>query len=142
MKKIFTLLILISNLTLFAQTQEVLGNYKLTLETKDSSSFKYEVVLSQDGTFSFHYYSNIKQGIPPEVNKYGKGNWTINNNVISFFSDKQKDFDEKFTLDFTNTKARFVTKSPRDKSDKIIKTQLRFLDSEIFWMRRIDIDKI
>lgn len=142
MKKIFTFLILISNLTLFSQTQEVLGNYKLTLETKDSSSFKYEVTLSQDGTFSFHYYSNIKQGIPPEVNKYGKGNWTINNNVISFFSDKQKDFDEKFTLDFTNTKARFVTKSPRDKSDKIIKTQLRFLDSEIFWMRRIDIDKI
>lgn len=142
MKKIFTLLILISNLTLFSQTQEVVGNYKLTLETKDSSSFEYEVVLSQDGTFSFHYYSNIKQGIPPEVNKYGKGNWTINNNVISFFSDKQKDFDEKFTLDFTNTKARFVTKSPRNKSDKIIKTQLRFLDSEIFWMRRIDIGKI
>lgn len=142
MKKIFTFLILISNLTLFSQTQEVLGNYKLNLETKDSSSFEYEVTLSQDGTFSFHYYSNIKQGIPPEVNKYGKGNWTINNNVISFFSDKQKDFDEKFTLDFTNTKARFVRKSPRDKSDKIIKTQLRFLDSEIFWMRRIDIDKI
>ena len=142
MKKIFTILILISNLTLFSQTQEVVGNYKLTLETKDSSSFEYEVTLSQDGTFSFHYYSNIKQGIPPEVNKYGKGNWTINNNVISFFSDKQKDFDEKFTLDFTNTKARFITKSPRDKSDKIIKTQLRFLDSEIFWMRRIDIGKI
>lgn len=142
MKKIFTFLILISNLTLFSQTQEVVGNYKLTLETKDSSSFEYELTLSQDGTFSFHYYSNIKQGIPPEVNKYGKGNWTINNNVISFFSDKQKDFDEKFTLDFTNTKARFVTKSPRDKSDKIIKTKLRFLDSEIFWMRRIDIGKI
>lgn len=142
MKKIFTILILISNLMLFSQTQDVVGNYILTLETKDSSSFKYEVVLSQDGTFSFHYYSNIKQGIPPEVNKYGKGNWTINNNVISFFTDKQKDFDEKFTLDFTNTKARFVTKSPRDKSDKIIKTQLRFLDSEIFWLRRIDIGKI
>ena len=51
-------------------------------------------------------------------------------------------FDEKYTLDFTNSKARFVTKSPRDKSDKIIKTQLKFLESEIFWMRRIDIDKI
>ena len=142
MKTIFTILILISNLTLFSQTQEVVGNYKLNLETKDSSSFEYEVTLSQDGTFSFHYYSNIKQGTPTEVNKYGVGNWTIKNNVISFFSDKQKDFDEKYTLNFTNTKARFVTKSPRDKSDKIIKTQLSFLDSEIFWMRRIDIDKI
>jgi hypothetical protein len=142
MKTLFTLLILISNLTLFSQTPDVVGNYKLSPETKDNSSFKYEFTLSQDGTFTFHYYSNIKQGIPPEVNKYGKGNWIIKNNVISFFSDKQKDFDEKYTLDFTNTKARFVTKSPRDKSDRIIKTQLKFLDSEIFWMRRIDIDKI
>ncbi len=129
-------------MTLFSQTENVVGNYKLILETKDSSSFEYELTLNQDGTFSFHYYSNIKQGIPPEVNKYGKGNWTIKNNVITFFSDKQKDFDEKYTLDFTNTKARFVTKSPRDKSEEIIKTQLKFLESEIFWMRRIDIDKI
>lgn len=142
MKKILTILILISNLTLFSQTQNVVGNYKLILGTKDSDSFEYELTLNQDGTFSFHYYSNIKQGIPPEVDKYGKGNWTIKNNVISFFSDKQKDIDEKYSLNFSNTKARFVTKSPRDKSDKIIKTQLRFLDSEIFWMKRIDIDKI
>lgn len=142
MKPIFTILFLIFSLTLFSQTEKVVGNYKLILETKDSSTFEYELTLSQDGTFSFHYYSNIKQGIPPEVNKYGKGNWTIKNNVISFFSDKQKDFDEKYTLDFTNTKARFVTKSPRDKSEEIIKTQLKFLESEIFWMRRIDIDKI
>ena len=142
MKPIFTILFLISSLTLFSQTENVVGNYKLILETKDNSSFEYELTLNQDGTFSFHYYSNIKQGIPPEVNKYGKGNWTIKNNVITFFSDKQKDFDEKYTLDFTNTKARFVTKSPRDKSEEIIKTQLKFLESEIFWMRRIDIDKI
>ena len=117
-------------------------DYNLNLETKDNSSFEYELTLNQDGTFTFHYYSKIKQGIPPVINEYGKGNWTIMNNIISFFSDNQKDFDEKYTLDFTNTKARFVTKSPRDTSDKAIKTQLRFLDSEILWMRRIDIDKI
>jgi hypothetical protein len=142
MKTIFTILILISNLTLFSQTQAVIGNYKITLETKNNNSFEYELTLSQDGTFSFHYYSNIKQGKSPEVNKYGKGNWAIKNNMISFFSDKQQDIDEKYTLNFTNTKARFVTKSPRYKSDQIIKTQLKFLDSGIFWMRRIDIDKI
>ena len=88
MKTIFTILILISNLTLFSQTQDVAGNYKSIIETNDNNSFKYELTLSQDGTFSFHYYSNIKQGTPPEVNKYGVGNWTIKNNVISFFSNK------------------------------------------------------
>ncbi len=142
MKTVLIILVMICNVTLFSQTQNVAGNYKLTIETKDYNSFEYDLTLLQDGTFFFHYYSNIKQGIPPEVNKYGKGNWTIKNNVISFLSQKQKDFDKKNTLDFTNTKARFVTKSPRDKSDQIIKTQLRFIASEIFWMKRIDIDKI
>ncbi len=95
MKTLFTIIILISNLTLFSQTQDVNGKYKLTIETKDGNSFEYELNLSQDGTFSFHYYSNIKQGIPAELNKYGKGNWTIEKDVISFFSDKQTDIDKK-----------------------------------------------
>jgi hypothetical protein len=142
MKAIFTFLLLISNLTLFSQAQDVVGDYKLTLETKDGSLLDYKLTLQQDGTFSFHYYSNIKQGIPPEVNKYGKGSWVIKNNVVSFSSDKQKDFDEKNTLDFTNSKARFITKSPRDKSDQIIKTKLQFLSSEISWMSRIAIFKL
>jgi hypothetical protein len=142
MKAIFTFLILISNLTLFSQVDKAVGDYLLTLKTTESDLFEYKLTLNEDGTFFFHYYSNIKQRIPPEVNKYGKGKWTIENKVISFFSDKQKDFDEKHTLDFTNSKARFVIKSPRDKTDQIIKTRLTFLESEIFWMKRIEIFKI
>jgi hypothetical protein len=78
---------------------------------------------------------------PPEINKYGKGKWTMENNVISFFFDKQKILMIKNTLDFSNSKARFITKSPRDKTDQIIKTRLQFLKSEIFWMARIEIFK-
>ncbi|TRX31150.1 hypothetical protein FNW52_19100 [Flavobacterium sp. ZT3R18] len=142
MKAIFTILILIYNLTLFSQVDKAVGDYLLTLKTTESDLFEYKLTLNEDGTFFFHYYSNIKQGIPPEVNKYAKGKWTIENKVISFFSDKQKDFDEKHTFDFTNSKARFVIKSPRDKTDQIIKTRLTFLESEIFWMERIEIFKI
>ena len=142
MKAIFTILILISNLSLFSQSNKVVGDYKLIVETKEKDSFEYNLTLSQDGTFFFQYYSNIKQGTPPEVNKYGKGKWTVESNVISFFTDKQKDFDEKHILDFTNSKARFIIKSPRDKTDRIIKTRLRFLESEIFWIKGIDMFKI
>jgi hypothetical protein len=142
MKVIFTILILVSSLTSFSQTENVNGNYKAAIETTDNNAFEYQLTLSQDGTFFFHYYSKIKQGTPPEVNKFGKGKWTIENNVISFFSDKQKDIDEKNTLDFTNSKARFITKSPRDKTDQIIKTRLQFLKSEIFWMAKIEIFKV
>jgi hypothetical protein len=142
MKAIFTILILFSNLILFSQSDEVVGDYKLTLETVENDLLEYKMTLSQDGTFFFHYYSNIKQGNPPEVNKYGKGTWTVENKVISFFCDKQKDFNEKYTLNLTNSKARFVVKSHRDKTDQIIKTRLKFLQSEIFWMKGIDMFKI
>ena len=142
MKTIFTVLILISSWTIFSQTQDVVGNYKLTLETKEKDLFEYELILQQDGTFSFHYHATIKQGIPPESNKYGKGNWTLKNNVISLSSDKQKDIDEKHTLDFTNSKARFIVKSPRDKTDRIVKPHIKFLESEISWIKGIDVFKI
>lgn len=142
MKGIFTILILISSLVSFSQTDKLIGDYKLAIETTDNNAFEYQLTLSQDGTFFFHYYSSIKQGNPAEVDKYGKGKWTLENNVISFFSDKQKDIDEKNTLDFTNSKARFITKSPRDKTDQIIKTKLQFLKSEIFWLERIEMFKI
>jgi len=141
MKVIFTILILVSSLTSFSQTDKVIGDYKRVIESIENNIFEYELTLSQDGTFLFHYYSNIKQGIPPEVNEYGKGKWTLENNVISFFSDKQKDIDNKNTLDFTNSKARFIIKSPRNKTDEIIKTRIQFLKSEIFWMEKIEIFK-
>lgn len=142
MKAIVTALLLLCSLSLFSQNNDVAGEYKLKLETKDSSLFEYELTLAKDGTFTFYYHSNIKFGIPPETNKYGKGKWTENNNVVSFFCEKSKDLDEKYTLDFSNSKARFITKSPRDKTDKIVKTRLRFLESGILWMKSIEVLKI
>ena len=141
MKTIVTFLILVSSLTSFAQTDKVSGDYKLAIETKDNNTLEYELTLSQDGTFSFHYYSKLIHGTPPEVNKYGKGRWTVENNVISFFTEKEKELDEKYTLDFTNSKARFVAKSSRDKTDRIVDTKLIFLKSEIFWMEKIEMSK-
>ncbi|CAD0007035.1 hypothetical protein [Flavobacterium chungangense] len=138
-----TTLLLIFTLTSFAQSNQFVGNYERSLgDTEGKHVFEYKLTLNQDGTFVFHYYSNMKQGIPPEVNKYGKGKWSAKDNLVTFFSNKQEDFDAKYTLDFNNSTARFVTKNPRDKSDKIVQTKLTFLESEISWMRRIDIFKL
>lgn len=142
MKTIFTFLILISSLLSFSQSESVVGDYTIKHGTVEKDLLEYKLTISQDGTFYFHYYSNLKHVIPPESNKYGKGKWTIENNVISFFSDKQNDLDEKYTLDFTDSKARFVTKSPRDKTDRLIKIRLKFLKSEISWMKTIELFKI
>ncbi|HEX8015551.1 MAG TPA: hypothetical protein VF465_09990 [Flavobacterium sp.] len=143
MKLLITTLLLIFNLTLFAQSNQFVGNYERSLgDTEGKHVFEYKLTLNQDGTFVFHYYSNIKQGIPPEVNKYGKGKWSAKDNLITFSSNKKEDFDEKYTLDFNNSIARFVTKNPRDKSDKIVKTKLTILESGISWLQRLDVFKM
>ena len=142
MKLIITTLLLISNLTLLSQSNQFVGDYYRSLGKEGIHLIEYKLTLNQDGTFTFHSYTNNKQGIPPEVNKYGKGKWSTKDNVITFSSNKQNDFDEKYTLDFNNSKARFVTKHPRDKTDRIIKTRLQFFESEIFWIQRLQIFKI
>ncbi|AXP81572.1 hypothetical protein CJ739_2499 [Mariniflexile rhizosphaerae] len=141
MKLIITTLFLISSLTIFSQSNQIIGDYIRTLGDEEAHIIKYKLTLNQDGTFFFHSYSNNKKGIPPEVNKYGKGTWKADKNIISFFTDKKNDIDEKHNLDFENSKARFISKSPRDKTDKIIKTSLRFFESKIFWIEKLQIFK-
>ena len=142
MKLFISAFLIISSFTLFAQSTQIAGDYTRSLSEEGKHIIEYKLNLNQDGTFTFHSYSKMQGGIPPEVNKYGKGKWITKDNMITFSSNKKEDFDEKYTLDFNNSKARFVTKNSRDKSDQIVKTKLTFLDSEIAWMKRIDVFKI
>ena len=143
MKLIITILLLIFSLNLFAQSNQFVGDYQRSLgDTEGKHIIEYKLTLNQDGTFLFHSYSKIQGGIPPEVNKYGKGKWSTKDNLITFSSNKKEDFDEKYTLDFNNSKARFAAKSPRNKTDQIIKTRLTFFESKISWLQRLDIFKI
>ncbi|WET03732.1 hypothetical protein [Flavobacterium sp. YJ01] len=141
MKHFIITLLLISGISLSAQSSQFSGDYARSL-SNEQHIIEYKLILNQDGTFLFHYYRKLQGGTPPEENKYGKGKWSVKDNVITFSANKNEDLDAKNTLDFTNSKARFVTKNPRDKSDKVVKTKLQFLESEIPWMKRIDIFKV
>jgi hypothetical protein len=59
MKAILIFLILISSFTSFSQSDNVIGDYTLKLETIDNNLLDYKLTLSRDSTFNFHYYSNI-----------------------------------------------------------------------------------
>mgnify|MGYP001826397308 CR=1 FL=1 len=142
MKLRLTLLLLICNWTLFSQSDNLVGDYYLEAGNREKHLIEYKLNLNQDGTFTFHSYSNIKAGIPQITHKYGKGTWSVDGKVVSFFTDNEKDIDEKHTLDFSDSRARFITKPPRDKTDRIIKTRLQFFESKIFWIERLKISKI
>ena len=131
MKKIVLILILVFSTTIIAQTENYTGNYVAHYDFNKNGVITYTLKLKTDGTFTFHNYRKISDK-NPEENSYGKGTWKVEkDNVLNFYTDTNSDLDDKHTIDFTNTKARYITKSPRDKSDKVIKTHLRFYESNI-----------
>ena len=149
MKTITTILFLITSLNLFCQAKIIEGEYYLELGN-EKHQIEYHLNLKPDGTFLFHSYSNIQKGIPPEVHKYGKGKWTyektnsfgIEKFVVSFIADKELDFDHKYTIDLNNSKARFISKSSRDRTDIMVKPKLKFSKSDISWIKGIEIPQV
>ncbi len=130
---LLSLLLLCS--TLFSQTEKYTDVYSIHYDVNEEGTLDYMLDIEVDGTFTFHIYRKISYK-NPEENFYGKGTWKVEKeNVIYFYADIESDIDEKYTLDFNNTKARYITKSPRDKSDKEVKTHLRFYESETSWLK-------
>ncbi len=139
MKHILSFLILIFSLSLCAQSKEHVGEYR-SKHVGENHLMENNLTLNQNGTFLFHHYDRISNGIPPERNFYGKGTW-ISKDKLIFFSADKNDVNESHVLDFNNSKARFISKLPRDKSAKVVKTAIRFYESDIFWMTGITLIK-
>lgn len=129
--KFLILFLLVTPIVINAQ--DVIGNYEVRYKSSNALIID-KLNLNADGTFEFHEYDKHNNGIPPERNKYAKGTWESDKNLI-YFTCNTSDFDETYTLDFNSTKARFISKSPRDQSDRVIKTALVFYESEIPWVK-------
>lgn len=135
----FTLIFFLFTVSGFSQKDKVVGTYFKEMGN-DSHKIEYTLELKSDQTFKFHSYTNHASGIPQIVHLYGKGTWNMNGKIITLYTDQTKDIDSENTLNFTNSKARFITKSPRDKSSAVIPNGLRFYESDIFWINSLQIN--
>ena len=140
MKRLFTISALIFSLGLSAQDENVIGNYELSINA-ENGDIKYSLSLNSDRTFIFHFYRHLNCSSCVEENQYGKGTWKEDKKLISFSVDNTIDLDEKHILNFNNSKARFDIKSPRNKTNQVINTKLRFYKSEIFWVKGMELIK-
>ena len=136
MKSLICFALLLSSVL---SAQEVVGTYILE-SSSDDFELRRTLTLNDDETFEYYNFRRVENGIPPETHIYGKGTWSLNKKGITFSTDVS-DLDDKFTLDFSRTKARFISKSPRDKSDKVVKTSIRFYASEISWITGMTVIK-
>ena len=135
MKNTLLALFLLSNLTSCSQSYRFVGDYEAKY-----GSIQYLLTLNPDGTFLFRSYNDFKYGAP-EPSISGKGTWQSEKNMISFATNPQKDLDHAHTLIFNNSKATFESKFPRNKDNEIIVTKLSFFESDIFWVKGIELKR-
>lgn len=132
MRQLFFVLGVFISSHVFAQS----GVYVIDNNHKasDSTIFKWTFTLNEDGTFLYHFLRDLSavSKVNTEENFYGKGTWKAEKNLVFFSSEKETDLDEKYIYDFTNTKARWITKSPRDLSGKEVKESLLFYESDLW----------
>lgn len=125
------------------------GTYIFHPQNTDGTIIKWTLNLNPDGTFLYHFLRNISpvSKVNREENIYCEGTWKLEGKLVIFDSDeteviiKHKEGQTKHVLDFEGTKARYITKSLRDTSDREVKTALWFYESKMFHIKGLKLYK-
>ena len=125
-KLLFFIIGFIVSTKVFAQS----GVYALEPKNSDGTIIKWTLTLNDDGTFSYNFLRDLSAISKPnkKENFYGKGTWKAEKNLVFLSSNKETDFNERYTIDLNNSKARYITKSLRDESARVVKPALLFYD--------------
>ncbi|TKD67231.1 hypothetical protein [Flavobacterium sp. ASW18X] len=140
----FSLLFIITVFTasaVYGQEVQVIGEYEKNVETNDGSILVWTVHLKEDSTFLYNFYRKLNCDACKEENFWGKGKWTAKENVITIQSEKEKDLDSIYTMDFSITKARIKSQSKRNLSAKRIPNKLIFYDSPLSLIKGLKLVK-
>ncbi|MDP5158510.1 MAG: hypothetical protein NWQ07_08040 [Flaviramulus sp.] len=141
MKQLFFVLIFFISSHVFTQA----GVYIIDNNHKhsDGTKLNWTLTLNEDGTFLYHFFRDISAISKANSAEkfYGKGTWQAEGNLVFFYTDKNTEMDDVYKINFTNSKARYITKSPRDKTDKVVNTALRFYESDLFYIKGLELFK-
>lgn len=114
----------------FAQEVDHTGTYYWEVNPTNAGKHTRTLTVNADGTFIFNRYREPDR-LNPDSDIWGKGTWSSKGKYIYFTTDPETELDEKYTLNFTNTKGRWDAR----------KNKLILYESDIFWLRRFTISK-
>ncbi|MEM7186253.1 MAG: hypothetical protein AAF466_06310 [Bacteroidota bacterium] len=126
----------------FGQETGLAGTYEVRYETTDGNTFLYEITLHPDNTFLFHSYEYHAKAQPPEKERFGKGRWEANKNLIVLSTNEENDLDDTHTLNLDKTKARIDRKSPRNKNPNPVPDVMRIYESPVPWVKGKKLTKV
>ncbi len=149
MKYFILSFLLTTTLTTSAQSEKFSGTYGFYFHSEKQGTIEWKLNLNKDGLFSFYFDRDLKASINPKLSnekpdqrdhQAARGTWTSKKNHI-YFHTQEADIDSTYNLNFNNFKAFHKSKHPRDKSNRIIIPSILFLEADVFWIKRLKLDK-
>ena len=136
----FVAIVLFFNVSLLAQQPSIDGTYGRSITTVNGGVISYNLLLKQDSTFTFTYYRKLSTD-RAEQTTHCEGTWIVlDAKKVELIANTEL-FDTPNFINLKDTKAHFITKSPRDKSSRKIPTSLKFYESNIPWIKGIPLEK-
>ena len=131
-------LFMVSFLSSCAQENQenISGKYSFTKDNYRNMN-QYFLLINEDGTFVFKNYWKSTSEVSSTGEEFGKGRWKYAGDKIMFTSNPDIDIDQNHRLNMNNTIAEIT----QTKSSGSTKRSIKFLDSEIFWLRDLRLFK-
>jgi len=134
------LLVFCLSFTAAGQQASINGTYLRAHKVNESGDISYRLTLKSDFTYQFEFSRQITSKNPRE-HANSQGTWKQLDKTRIELTTNKDIIDLKDVLDLTGSKAHFISKNPRDKSDREIPTALKIYDSPVSWIKGLDLIK-
>lgn len=135
--KSILLLVAITLLTILpVNSQTIEGTYTNKWEAKSGEALAYTLILNEDNTFEFHSYRTLLSA-DSDISKKVNGTWNLKGHILVLKTDSEKGLGS----DLNNSKARFMSVSPRNPNFNVIKPSLKFFQSDVFYAKNMELHK-
>lgn len=137
--KSFLLTLLFSiTLVLNFSAQSIVGTFSNVWEAPSGESLTYTLTLHEDGTFDFE---SIRTFLNSEKEiKNASGKWKLNSHLLVLNVDLN-DESNKLLSGLNDSKAKYVSISPRHPDFNSLKPSLRFFQSNVFYAKDMELFK-
>lgn len=137
--KTILLTLVISFSTLFnCFSQTIEGTYSNIWTSPSGESLSYELTLNEDGTFKF---TSTQSYLSSDVTTmHAEGTWKIQNYLLVLNTEGNSDAKELASR-LNNSKARYVSVSPRNPNFNLMKPSLKFYKSDVFFAKEMALQK-
>jgi hypothetical protein len=139
MKKLilfFTIVLTVVN----SHSQNIEGTYSNKWVSNSGEGKEFVLRLNEDGNFTFNYirmYRDSDSNTKIEV----QGSWVLDGHLLVLNSNNSNEEDNHIASGLNLNKARFISVSPRNPNSNMVKSSLKFFESDVFYAEDMELIK-